>query len=342
MIAWNRPLPLRLRLQCGISVLGLSLLVCGCTNSLQRVPIQYAPAVQQVGEDSAKGVAKVESPLPSKMESPQAVKMEPPQAVKMEPPPPSQVESSQPKLSERSDFQAKNDGVVTFAPRPQQAEAKKQPESSRSSDSEGFFTGWYRNTKDKVAGLFASTPSAERVGGEDIPKSGQPAPLMDATKGDGETVHKPMSDETTLGDHSLRGGLMKEEKMAPDAAAILPSDSIMAKGMAERIDQPVDFGDAPANPLEAAPWQTGSGSVNVGKGYYVTMGQFSDYVESEKMVKRMKVLNVPYLQQQSRADGVPVYRVYVGPFADFDEAQAMAKDLQKHDIKTGPVTNKLE
>lgn len=319
MIAWKGPI--RLRLQHGISVLGLSLLMCGCTNSLQRVPIQYSPVLQQTGEESA----KVASPQPVKEESPQPVK----------------VETPQPKV-ERSEFQGKGDGVVKPAPLPSQLEAKNVPEPTKPGDSEGVFTGWYRSAKGKVADLFGGGTSAAGTREDGVRSSSQSVPQADVTKGDGEAVHKPMSDETTLGEQVMAGGLMSGEKNSPDAAVVSSPDSLVAKGAAERIDHSVDIGDGTTNPLEAAPWQTGSSSVSVGKGYYVSMGQFSEYVESEKMVKRMKVLNVPYLQQQSRTDGVPSYRVYAGPFGDFDEAQAMVKDLAKHDMKAGPITNRLE
>ncbi|MBF0172231.1 MAG: SPOR domain-containing protein [Magnetococcales bacterium] len=91
---------------------------------------------------------------------------------------------------------------------------------------------------------------------------------------------------------------------------------------------------------ETPPWQSGT-SAN-GQGYYVQLGGFSDSANAEKMVKRLKTLNVPFLQQQARVDGTLIHKVFVGPLADQKEAQAMAKDLEKNKIQVGPITNRLE
>lgn len=98
---------------------------------------------------------------------------------------------------------------------------------------------------------------------------------------------------------------------------------------------------AEPEPHGEAPWQVGS-SADAGKGYFVHVDGLKESSDADKMVKRLKELNVPFLQQQARVDGVLVHRVYVGPLADRDAAQTMANDLEKRKIQVGPITNRLD
>ncbi|MBF0133617.1 MAG: SPOR domain-containing protein [Magnetococcales bacterium] len=119
-----------------------------------------------------------------------------------------------------------------------------------------------------------------------------------------------------------------------DAAPTLESSSLPEGGL------PLDTGSA-SSFEETAPWQSGD-ATHKGQGYYVEVEGLSDGGNAEQTTKRLKALNVPFLQQQVRVDGALVHHIYVGPFADRKDAQTMATDLQKRKVKVGVITNQLK
>lgn len=103
---------------------------------------------------------------------------------------------------------------------------------------------------------------------------------------------------------------------------------------------PLDTGSS-SSFEETAPWQSGD-AIHKGEGYYVEVEGLSDGGNADQTIKRLKALNVPFLQQQARVDGALVHHIYVGPFADRKDAQTMATDLQKRKVKVGTLTNQLK
>ncbi|MBF0423185.1 MAG: SPOR domain-containing protein, partial [Magnetococcales bacterium] len=155
------------------------------------------------------------------------------------------------------------------------------------------------------------------------------------TQPGGQGVERtPGVSEVLTPDRGKPGVFVPQGESAPDAQ---PGAKVSEGGDSGYLDL-----DKTANPLEAAPWQTGGASATAARGHYIQMGHFSDSASADKLLKRLKALNVPFLRQQSRLDGTPVMRVYVGPFAEVEEAQAMVRELGKREIETGVITNRLE
>ncbi|HIJ82753.1 MAG: Sporulation related domain [Magnetococcales bacterium] len=101
------------------------------------------------------------------------------------------------------------------------------------------------------------------------------------------------------------------------------------------------FSGTDPNSEGEAPWQSGV-SANVGRGHYVQLEDLNTSSAADKMVKRLKSLNVPFLLRQARVKGELVHQVYVGPFANKGEAEKMARDLEKQKIKADLLTPRVD